>query len=67
MSNKLLNFDPQSGPESGPKTAVVTGAGSGIGRAVALALTGAGWSVALAGGGPDRSPRRPRWPGSTPG
>lgn len=28
---------------------MVTGAGSGIGRAVALALTGAGWSVALAG------------------
>ncbi|MFB8037411.1 SDR family oxidoreductase [Streptomyces sp. NPDC056004] len=49
MSNKLLNSDPKSGPESGPKTAVVTGAGSGIGRAVALALTGAGWSVALAG------------------
>ncbi|MGC5001404.1 MULTISPECIES: SDR family oxidoreductase [unclassified Streptomyces] len=41
MSNKLLNSD--------AKTAVVTGAGSGIGRAVALALTGAGWSVALAG------------------
>ncbi|MDV9202170.1 3-oxoacyl-ACP reductase, partial [Streptomyces sp. Wh19] len=38
MSNKVLNSD--------PKTAVVTGAGSGIGRAVALALTGAGWSVA---------------------
>ncbi|WP_327119151.1 SDR family oxidoreductase [Streptomyces sp. NBC_01341] len=29
--------------------AVVTGAGSGIGRAVALALSGAGWTVALAG------------------
>ena len=29
--------------------AIVTGAGSGIGRAVALALHGAGWSVALAG------------------
>src|SRR3954463_13782788 len=31
------------------KIAVVTGAGTGIGRAAALALLGAGWSVALAG------------------
>ena len=31
------------------KIAVVTGAGSGIGEAVARALLGAGWSVALAG------------------
>ena len=31
------------------KAAVVTGAGTGIGRAAALALLGAGWSVALAG------------------
>jgi NAD(P)-dependent dehydrogenase (short-subunit alcohol dehydrogenase family) len=34
---------------NGGKYAVVTGAGSGIGRAVALALNGAGYSVALAG------------------
>ncbi|WP_072483372.1 SDR family oxidoreductase [Streptomyces atratus] len=45
MSNKLLN--------SAAKSAVVTGAGSGIGRAVALALTDAGWSVALAGRRPE--------------
>jgi NAD(P)-dependent dehydrogenase (short-subunit alcohol dehydrogenase family) len=31
------------------KIAIVTGAGSGIGRAVALALTGAGYAVVLAG------------------
>jgi len=31
------------------KVAIVTGAGSGIGRAVALALLGAGYAVALAG------------------
>ncbi|MER5745713.1 SDR family oxidoreductase [Streptomyces sp. NPDC059913] len=45
MSNRMSN----SGTDAAPRTAVVTGAGSGIGRAVALALTGAGWSVALAG------------------
>jgi NAD(P)-dependent dehydrogenase (short-subunit alcohol dehydrogenase family) len=35
------------------KVAVVTGAGSGIGRAVALALIGDGFAVALAGRRPD--------------
>ncbi len=34
--------------------AIVTGAGSGIGRAVALALHGAGWAVALAGRNRDK-------------
>ncbi|MFE3825482.1 SDR family oxidoreductase [Streptomyces sp. NPDC059092] len=33
----------------GRRVAVVTGAGSGIGRAVSVALSGAGWSVVLAG------------------
>jgi NAD(P)-dependent dehydrogenase (short-subunit alcohol dehydrogenase family) len=32
-----------------PKVAIVTGAGTGIGKAVALALMGVGYSVALAG------------------
>ncbi|WP_129768767.1 SDR family oxidoreductase [Streptomyces sp. L-9-10] len=36
------------------RIAVVTGAGSGIGRAVARALSGAGWSVVLAGRKPEK-------------
>jgi NAD(P)-dependent dehydrogenase (short-subunit alcohol dehydrogenase family) len=39
--------------ESVRKAAIVTGAGSGIGRAAALALLGAGYSVALAGRRPE--------------
>ncbi|MEU5716678.1 SDR family oxidoreductase [Streptomyces sp. NPDC020403] len=35
--------------DSEQSIAVVTGAGSGIGRAVALTLSGAGWTVVLAG------------------
>src|SRR5690348_4795724 len=34
---------------SGQKIAIVTGAGTGVGRAAALALSKAGWAVALAG------------------
>ena len=36
------------------KVAVVTGAGTGIGRAVALALSGAGYAVALSGRTPEK-------------
>jgi NADP-dependent 3-hydroxy acid dehydrogenase YdfG len=36
-------------PQTANKVAVVTGAGSGVGRAVALALSEAGFAVALAG------------------
>jgi NAD(P)-dependent dehydrogenase (short-subunit alcohol dehydrogenase family) len=35
------------------RIAIITGAGTGIGRAVALALLGDGWSVALAGRRPE--------------
>lgn len=38
-----------SQPTVSPTVAIVTGAGSGIGRAVALALVGEGYAVALAG------------------
>ena len=34
---------------TGKKIAVVTGAGSGVGRAAAMALSGGGWTVLLAG------------------
>ncbi|MFC9426271.1 SDR family oxidoreductase [Streptomyces sp. NPDC056987] len=44
------NGDGGNGGSGGRRgVAVVTGAGSGIGRAVAVALSGAGWSVVLAG------------------
>jgi NAD(P)-dependent dehydrogenase (short-subunit alcohol dehydrogenase family) len=39
------------------KVAVVTGGGTGIGKAAALALLGAGWSVALAGRRQDKLER----------
>ncbi|MEO8361092.1 MAG: SDR family NAD(P)-dependent oxidoreductase [Vicinamibacteria bacterium] len=35
------------------KTAVITGAGSGVGRATAIALSNAGWAVALVGRRPE--------------
>ncbi len=35
--------------KAGSKVALITGAGSGVGKAAALALAGAGWSVALVG------------------
>ena len=35
--------------KGGSKVALITGAGSGVGKAAALALAGAGWSVALVG------------------
>ena len=46
--------------------AMVTGAGSGIGRAVAKALSGAGYAVVLTGRRPDTAPEDPdirRWEG----
>jgi NAD(P)-dependent dehydrogenase (short-subunit alcohol dehydrogenase family) len=36
-------------PARAPRVAIVTGAGTGVGRAVALALLGAGYAVALTG------------------
>ena len=48
MESAMTNRNISDGPHSAP-VAVVTGAGSGIGRAVAKAMLGAGYRVALAG------------------